>query len=167
MKKKIITSFLLLLGHSLFLYNKAIAQQTSTKIIDSLKQQLQFHHNDTNQVKAYVELCSTLSDMNPKDAIAYGLQGLQETQKIKWRIGEARLNNVMARAYFQMSEYDKALICAKKALSISSSAGDLKALATAHGNLGAAYDHQGNYSEALSNYFENSRSLKKIITQHP
>lgn len=80
--------------------------------LDSMQRVLSLQPDDTNKVKAQLNLMNVYQVPEPsqQEAIYWGLQALQLSNKIKWTYGAAASNERLGRIYWSIGKYDSALI---------------------------------------------------------
>jgi len=70
--------------------------------------------------------------------------------------------NTLSKEDWQTSYYEEAKKYAEEALQLSEKIKYKKGIANASHNMGTAYDYQGNYPEALKNYFLSLKTEEEI-----
>ena len=103
------------------------AQQS---FIDSLKQIVNRHKEDTTGANALTLLSSQVSD--PEERITYANQGLALSKKINYKKGEANCNLVLASLYSQNGYFIQAIQYALAALESYETLKDNTGIASAH-----------------------------------
>ncbi|MFI5203589.1 MAG: tetratricopeptide repeat protein [Flavobacteriales bacterium] len=64
--------------------------------------------------------------------------------------------------FHQKGEYDRALVCYRRALSIEKESKNQKGIASAYNNMGSVYMYQGNYAKAIEYYTKSLKIDEKI-----
>jgi len=130
---------------------------------DSLARKLPVEEIDSNRVKL-MWLMSDASNMyDPDTSIQLAQQALFLAQKIKYTEGESRSLGVLAVAFRQIGNYQKALEFFLKKLQIEENRNNPRNLASVLINIGIQYVYLEQYDEALSYY---KRADEVIITHH-
>jgi len=142
MKHLILFVFFLLLRHTQY------AQEIS---IDSLKQIVDRHNQDTTEVNALAVLCNA-SALPGNDK--YGKQGLELARKIRYKKGEADCNMVLAIFKGQYGNSLEAIQYALEALAIYENIKDPVGIATAHLMAQGNYREVVDYDKALIHEFK-------------
>ena len=142
MKKYIFHVLFLLLLHSSY------AQEIST---DSLKQIINQHKEDTTEVNTLAVLANS---SEPTDALNYGKQGLRLAQKIKYKMGEAHCNLIIAMSYRQSGP---TIQYALNALDIYKNLNDYVGIASAHLILQYNYREVEDYNNSLAHAFKGNQ----------
>ena len=102
MNQSILLFIILNVGMSL----QSLAQKQGQSRIDSLQALLPIAKEDTSKVNLLNDLSFTFYSINPDEGIYYGKQGLELAEKLNWKKGMARANNVIGVNYgFGKSDY--------------------------------------------------------------
>jgi len=142
MKSFIFTVFFLHLMHTLY------AQEI---FIDSLKQLVNRHNQDTTEVNALAVLCNASAQPGSDK---YGKQGLELARKIKYKKGVADCNAVLASFNAQNGASLQAIQYATEALAIYEDLKDPVGIASAHLMLQGNYREVEDYDKALFHEFK-------------
>jgi serine phosphatase RsbU (regulator of sigma subunit)/Tfp pilus assembly protein PilF len=131
-----------------FLFLQASAQDR--KRVDSIRQVLRAHTEDTTAVNALNELGMEYEESSDSISFYYYNTAVSLAGKIRFRTGEGDATQNMAIAYFNQGKIDSSLVYYKKALAIFKQANSIRGIAVCYSNLGIAYRQLGNWSEALN-----------------
>lgn len=130
------------------LYHSAKCQNYN---IDSLKKALVTNTaNDTNKVKLFYLLSNAKSNLNPKNAINDALQGLRIAYSLNYFHGQGICLNALGVAYYQLGNFDTALIYFNKEYKIAVKLVDSIGIARALDNISVISLHFGKMDEALN-----------------
>lgn len=119
---------------------------------DSLALKLASEKIDSNRVKLMWLMSGASNMYNPDTSLHLAQQALYLAQKIKYPEGESRSLGVLAVAFRQMGNYQKALEFFLKKLQIEEKRNNPRNLASALINIGILYVNLGQYAEAMSYY---------------
>ncbi len=145
LKRKII--FILILCVFETGIQQSFAQQTN---IDSFISVLKITKADTNKVNTFYKLSDVYYDAEePVKAIEYANQGLNLSNKIVYKKGESICLNALGLAYYQMGNFDTALINFEKRYKIVTEINDSMGIASTYDNMGIIQIHFGNNKKAL------------------
>jgi serine phosphatase RsbU (regulator of sigma subunit) len=133
----------------LFFSEISIAQNPQ---IDSLKTFIATAKDDTNKVKAVLDLAYAFRLIDPDAGIKYALQGQELAEELNWKYGIGKSYNTLGTTYKAQSEYAKALEHYQKALSLFEELGKKKEIATALMNIGTVYRPLKEYDKSLYYY---------------
>ena len=153
-----------------FFTNLSFSQEVQR--IDSLFAALKIQKKDTAKVKTLNALALEFVNNDPDTAMYFGNEALQLATKLNYKVGIAEAYLWMGYARMNLGQYDDALKFSNRAFKIyaqlftSENIVD-KALinkqkARAYNNIGMIYWFQGNYPEALNNYFASLEIRKEI-----
>jgi len=141
-----------------FLYNNLLfSQGADNKIIDSLKNQLKSHINDTIKLQILSDLNWIFSGIDANVSKEYGLQELKLSNKIENKKWIAQSYNDIGISCYKLGLLDSALDYYKKSLLIRNELNDSNLIASSLSKLGVIYLEQGNFNNALDC---NIRALK-------
>lgn len=104
----------------------------------------------------YSALCLSYTDQgNYTPAIEFGYKALHEVEVQKDTLNVAIVNNNLANIFFEVNNYEKALVHYKKALEIAVQLGNRFGESLITSNIGSVYYQSGNLDSA-KNYFDKS-----------
>jgi tetratricopeptide (TPR) repeat protein len=127
--------------------------------IDSLQHILKTAKADTTEVNALNQLALEFRNNNPDTSIHFAQRALSLSESIKFKKGIAEAYLWLGTALTNIGKYEDALNYLSNALAKTS---DKKGISKIYNNIGNIYYIQGNYHEALKNYFS-SLDIKKIL----
>ncbi len=136
--------------------------QSQNEYIDSVRAQLKVSKEDTNKVKLLNDLCWELAFVKTEEAISFGKRGVRLSEKLKYTSGESIGRYYLGRIYVEIGKAKLALEETKKALEIDSKSGDVYAIASDHGQIGACYKTLGNYDKAMFHYYQSLELFEKM-----
>jgi tetratricopeptide (TPR) repeat protein len=140
--------FLIAIAFVFFACNVLAQKQT----FDSLARRFSSEKIDSNRVKL-LWLMSRVSNMyNPDTSLKLAQQALYLAQKIKYPEGESRSLGVLAVAFRQIGNYQKALEFFLKKLQIDEKRDNPRNLASSLINIGILYVNLEQYRDAMSYY---------------
>lgn len=147
---KHIPLFLFLISF-LYPFKNCISQ---SKSVDSLKQVIVSHKNDTNEVKALIKLGQDIGWQVGNLDTAFTLlnQAKALSEKLGYKKGSAQTYGSLGIAYYYQGNYTEALKNHSLSKKLYSEIGDEIGIARCCMNAGVVYMEQGNYAEALKNY---------------
>lgn len=122
------------------------AQQSKT---DSLLSVLKYSKPDTNKVKTFCLLSQALNEIKPTQGLIYAKQGLELAQQLKFRKGQSITLNALALSYYQIGNFDSAMINFDKQFAIVRKMDDSIGIAGVYDNMGVIYIHRGDLNKAL------------------
>ncbi|MCX6246768.1 MAG: tetratricopeptide repeat protein [Bacteroidetes bacterium] len=121
--------------------------------IDSLQQLIPKAKEDSNKVKLLNNLSFTYYKINSDEGIKLGMQSLSLAEKLHWKQGIVKANDVLGVNYhFGKADYPKALEYYLQSLKISEESGDKPDIARALNRLGLIYQSLIDYPKALGYY---------------
>lgn len=88
----------------LWLFGPAFGQASSAAI-DSLKRELVRSNPDSNRVKLLMELGNNVGYFDAKQALQYAQRGLSLSEKINYKLGEARTHYLLGNTYLDLGDY--------------------------------------------------------------
>ena len=149
--------FLLIAFSFLFSFSLS-AQNIQQAKIDSLVEKLSQAKEDSNKVKLFEVILFHHQYYKCEEGLKYEKPALELAEKLKWKIGVARIKNMSGRIYWRLGKFDEALKRHFDALLLYTEANDQESLAQCLTNLGQDYADGGKYSQALI-FFK--KALKK------
>lgn len=117
--------------------------------LDSLKQVLKNQAQDTSRVNTLNDIAYILYRISPDEAVDYGLEAKQLSEKIDFKEGLAQAYKMIGLGYFMQGNYMEALRNWEPALELFEQFGDDQLVANMLSNLGSAYYTTGNSVEAI------------------
>lgn len=117
--------------------------------IDSLKKVAAAGVEDTNTVIAFRALCGTLGNIEPREGIRYGWQGVALGKKIRWDKGVAGCYLNLGAAFNNLGSYDTAIAIYDTALIYSKRVGEPKRTALIYINIAAVHIYTGKLEKAM------------------
>lgn len=155
-----VTLLLLLLCPYLFSQNNKI---------DSLKNCLGLHKNDSNKVNTLNALSAQLRNIgNYDEALQYAKEAFINAQQSDYKNGYAEASYILGGIYYLKSNYAEALKHMLLSARTYEGLNDNSRVADAYSNVGVIYDEQGKYALSLENYYKslkirNSSGTKKDL----
>ena len=153
MKKNLIGFYLL------FFFMQVNAQN---KKIDSLKQELLVAKEDTNKVWVLTGLSENYTWSFADTALMYAQQGLQLSQELNFKSGEAYSMTDLAGALTTLGNYANALDFSYKSLTLFKSLKDPFGISYVYRRLGLCYREQGDYKQAIQ-YIRADLKLRELL----
>jgi adenylate cyclase len=141
--KKILTLYLILVAIV------SHAQKIQHLNIDSLLALLPKAQEDTNKIKLYVKIIAASYYKNEQEGLKYEVPALELAEKLKWKMGIARINNVAGKIYWRLGKFDDALKHHFNALQIFTEINAQASSANCIMNIGQDYVDGGKYPQAL------------------
>ncbi|MDJ1501937.1 tetratricopeptide repeat protein [Xanthocytophaga agilis] len=138
---------------------QVIAQNSKT---DSLKNLIQLSKPDTAQVKLLNELAYEYWSTDPERMLSYTHKALSLSNKLAYKHGQARSQQLIGVYHWQKSEFKEAIAYFTKARQLYQAIHDLKGEAKSIVNMGMVYKQQGNDVLALDRYFQGLGLLKDV-----
>ncbi len=130
--------------------------------VDSLRHELEKSKEDTNKVKLLNELCWELAFLKTEEAISFGKQSVHLSKQLDYLDGKSVGHYYLGRIYIETGKITLALEETKKALKIDEAAGNVFAMASDHGQLGASYKSLGDYDKATFHFYKCLDMLEKL-----
>jgi len=131
--------------------------------VDSLLSAIKISADDTNKVNSFLSLSLELQNINPDSSILLCTNSLTLSEKIKWDKGIVQSNHHLGLLNWRKGEYEKALVFLQKSFSVcekqkegvnkSDNVFFQTQKSKTLGTMGVVYADQGNYPEALKQYF--------------
>jgi len=139
--------------------------------LDSLKNLLKEHKEDTLAVILNNKLAWAYRGMNPDSAYLFSDNALLLSEKIKWERGVAQSSYQLGVLSIMKGDYSRALDYYSTAKLIYEKLNDSEGLARILGNIGIVYHIQSDYAKALDYYLKalkiaEERKDKDGIAQH-
>jgi len=158
---KILIPFLILT----IIFNPAssFAQKSKRQArIDSLTALLPKMPEDTNKIKLLQSLAAAYVQTNPEQAISFGEQGLQLSEKLHNKDAVSSISFFLGNISRRISDPQAALGHYATALNIERSKGDKEAMASIMTNIGATYQTLSNYPKALEYLFNALNAFEDV-----
>ena len=138
------------------------AAQAGQIQIDSLKAVLATSPQDTNRVNTLLALSKSHFGSAPEEAIRYGRQARQLSEKLSFLKGQAYSLKNIGVGYYMQGKYVEALNYWEQSLAAFDSLGDQLGIANLLSNTGAVYYDQGEDAKALEFYLKSLQVSEKI-----
>lgn len=156
--RRLVKGVLLYLSVSIFSFC-AIAQASD---IDSLKAEIGTIPADTSRVMALLDLSGRLARISPAEAIAYGHEAMELSEKLSFERGRAYSLKSIGMGYYFEGNYIEVLVYWQQSLEAFQAAGDKLGVANMLNNLGAVHFTQGDDNKAVEYYLESLRVSEEI-----
>jgi signal transduction histidine kinase len=134
------------------------------KRLDSLIQ-LSKTAKDTLEIRILNEISWDYKNSNLDSALYYGKSALKKSLFLKHKKSIAKSYNSIGSFFQAKSNPDSALYYHKKSLQLKKEIKDSVGIADTYNNIGIILDEQGDYSEALENYFDALNIYEKKSTK--
>ncbi len=131
---------------------------TTTSIIKYLKKQKE----DTNKVKALIDLCSVMSNINSDTVILISNKAIELAAKLKWKKGIIKSYLWLGHSYFLKGDFTKALSLGFNSLKIAEEIGDKLLIIKSNANIGNIYKDIDEDENALKYYLKALRISEEI-----
>lgn len=118
--------------------------------------------SDSTRAEALADLSWLLKYSDPKQAIAYGLQGVALARKNKFDALEAHALNSVGVTYWAKGDYDSAGLYLAQVGPIYKKLDNKKGEAVSYTNLGLINQYKGNYTVALDYGLKSLRLLESL-----
>jgi tetratricopeptide (TPR) repeat protein len=130
--------------------------------VDSLLQGLPKAAEDTNKVKLLNTLSFALSDFDPDAGYKYAAQGLQLTDKLKWKRGIASANHSLATVCYSRSEFDRVIKYATISGQLYDELNDKRGVAINLGTAAAAWYGKSDLTKAIELFLAQQKIVESI-----
>jgi len=144
----------------LFLFFFSLLINGQNKRLDSLLK-LSKTSKDTLKIKVLNEISWEYKNSNLDTALLYAKVALDKAKEIQHKKSISESYNSIGSVFEAKSKTDSALYYHKKSLAINIELKDSIGIADSYNNLGIILDEQGNYLEALRNYFNALKIYEK------
>ena len=134
--------------------------RSQSRFADSLKKLIPGAKEDSTKVFMFTDIADELTDIDFKQSLVYGQQGLVLAEKIGFKKGIAQAYSTLANAYSDQSDYVQCLDYNLKALQVREELGNASQIAASYDNIGNVYNDQGNFTRALE-YYDKSRTISE------
>lgn len=138
----------------------SVKQDTNTQSVDALKESLKLVMEDTIKIGILNRISSSYFYTNPREGIIYGEKALRLATKINWKKGIAKANDNLGVCQWVLTDYEKAINCFNKSLSVHQELKDKNGVAETYNNLGLVLIEIKKYDLALS-YFDKAFKINK------
>ena len=125
--------------------------------LDSLKALIETAVEDTNKVNTLIAICQLEYRQTPVDAVFYGLEALDLSEKLNYQKGKALANKFIGLGYYFQGDYWETINHWQQSLSSYETINDKVGISNILNNIGAVYWAEGDDIKALEYYL---RSLK-------
>src|ERR1035437_1364301 len=149
-----------LLSLFFFLHSTTCFSQSTNKI-DSLESELK-KSTDSSKVNILNSLALANGKNFPKTALEELNQALTLSEKIDFKKGKGNTYSNIGAVYFDLGNYNKALVFYSKSLTIRESIDDKQGVAKSLNNIGDVNINQGNYEKGLKNYLKSLAICESI-----
>ena len=143
-------------------YQQARSQKNGQELIDSLLKELPTRREDSTKAKLIISISSSYAAINLDESIRYARLGLQLSEKIGWKKGQAQSLNLAGRALSSKLKLDSAILYYNRALPIFQQTGNKLGESSIYNGIGLIYVQKSNYPVAL-NYFLKALKLNESI----
>jgi class 3 adenylate cyclase len=133
----------------------ALAQKRGQARLDSLLMDHDSTRFDTHQAKVLIDLSFTYNTIDPDKGITYGLQGLEMSEKLRYKYGIVDAYRALGVNYgFGKSEFPAAMEAFSKSLAVAEEIGEQTDAAKALNNMGVIYWFLSDFTNAIEHYFK-------------
>lgn len=122
--------------------------------IDSLKNVISAAKEDTNKVKALIDLSIAYYGEDPIEAITQGVKARELALKLNYQKGTALALKSIGIAHYLQSNYIEAIDQWQKAITVFDTIGDKNGVANMLSNIGGIYFNQGDDATSLDYYLQ-------------
>ena len=133
-----------------------------TSMVDSLKTVLETAPADTNKVNTLIAICQLESGQNPIEAVFYGHEALNLSEKLNYKKGMALANKYIGMGYYFQGDYWETINFWQKSLSNFESINDIVGISNILNNIGAVYWAEGDDIRALEYYLRSLKAAEQI-----
>jgi two-component system, NtrC family, sensor kinase len=133
---------------------------------DSVQQMLQSLPEDSLKVNRLLQLSKDYMTSSPSDAINFGLQARDLSQKLKYKSGKALALKNIGMVYYNQTRYIETIDYWKQSYLLFDSLGDRVNEALLLNNLGSVYMNQGQDAKALEYYFKSLHLAEQSGDNH-
>ena len=130
------------------------AQKKGQDLIDSVVRSLPAMKKDTNQLKSLSKIAETYMLIDPPKGIVYAKQGLALAQKLNFKKGVSRFNNLIGLLVGDMGNNTEARIYFEQSFKVNKEIDNPFGMISNLNNIGRSYQRESNYSIALDYYFK-------------
>lgn len=139
-------------------------------LLDSLKAELETAAEDTNKVHTLLSICQMDYRQTPVDAVFYGHEALQLSEKLNFHKGIALANKFIGLGYYFQGDYWETINHWQQSLSSFEAINDKIGVSNILNNIGAVYYAEGDDTNALDFYLrsltaaEETTDTLRIVT---
>src|SRR5882724_11720430 len=130
------------------------AQKKGQALIDSVLEGLPAMKEDTNQLKSLGKIAETYWIMDPSKGIVYAKKALTLSEKLNYKKGVARFNNLIGLLVGDTGNNTQARIYFEQSYKINEELGNSFSMISNLNNIGRSYQRESKYSNALDYYFK-------------
>jgi tetratricopeptide (TPR) repeat protein len=130
---------------------------------DSLKRLLNTTTDDSTRIMLNCQISDAYADSQPDTALFYAQQGLELSQNVGFKKGQARCLTRIANVLKYTGILPKALEKHLESLKISEEINDQMGIAASYNNMAEIYKDQKDYTQALNYYIQTGSIFEKII----
>jgi signal transduction histidine kinase len=138
------------------------AQKKGQPLIDSLIGALPALKEDTFKVKALSKIAETYLQIDPAQGIGYAQRGLGAAEKLDWKRGIARLDNVLGLLIGDTGNNNQARVYFEKSYVLNKELGNSFSMISNLSNIGRSYQRESEFSRALD-YFLRALAIAEQI----
>jgi signal transduction histidine kinase len=142
--------------------NVLFAQKKGQPLVDSLLGALPGLKEDTVKVKALGRIAETYLQINPGAGIGYAEKALAAAEKLEWKKGIARTDNVLGLLIGDTGNNTVARVYFEKSFTLNKELGNSFSMISNLSNIGRSYQRESDYSRALD-YFLKALAIAEQI----
>ena len=128
---------------------------------DSLKAVLESLDEDTSKVSTLIAICQEEYNQAPADALLYGNEALDLSEKLDYQKGMALANKSIGICYYLQGDYWKTINYWQQSLISFEAINDKAGISNIHNNIGAVYYTAGDETRALEYYQKSLEAAKE------
>jgi serine phosphatase RsbU (regulator of sigma subunit)/Tfp pilus assembly protein PilF len=132
-----------------------------TSQTDSLKALLETFGEDTSRVNTLIAICKQEYGSAPADAISYGLEALEISERLDYYKGMALANKFIGLGYYFQGDYWKTISHWQRSLNSFEAIGDHTGISNILNNIGAVYNNAGDDTRALEYYMKSLQAAEQ------
>jgi signal transduction histidine kinase len=133
----------------LFLYAIAPAQRQGQPLIDSLMAALPSLKEDSNKAKVYNRIAQTYEGLNPMKAFPFAQKGLELSEKLHWKRGQAIFHNNLGLYISDTGNIPLARAHFEQSLALNKEMGTKMQQANTLINIGRTYQFESDFTTAI------------------
>jgi signal transduction histidine kinase len=130
------------------------AQKKGQDLIDSILRDLPAMKEDTNKIKALNKIGEVYFQINPKIGIGYVDSALLIAEKLNWKRGTARLENLKGLLIGDTGNNTQARVHFLKSYALYKEMGNSFSMISNLNNIGRSYQFESNFTNALEYFFK-------------
>jgi len=123
-----------------------------SSLADSLKAVLESLDEDTSKVNTLIAICQEEYSQAPADALLYGNEALDLSEKLDYQKGMALANKSIGLCYYLQGDYWKTINYWQQSLISFEAINDKAGISNIHNIIGAVYYNAGDETRALEYY---------------